>query len=140
MLFRSVPWLLAIAAVRAVDTLVELDYAKYDGVANDETGVTNWLGMRFAAAPVGDLRFAPPQDPKDEGNDVIDANEVCTNTTCTAGSSPTNNYNSMDSSAAQHLVLVGLLYRRLLYSCSRCSHRVALSSEAARGPKISRMP
>lgn len=80
MMFRSIPWLLAIAAVRAVDTLVELDYAKYDGVANNETGVTNWLGMRFAAAPVDDLRFAPAQDPKDEGDDVIDANEVCSNT------------------------------------------------------------
>lgn len=110
MIFRSLPWLLAISAVRAVDTLVELDYAKYDGVANDETGVTNWLGMRFASAPVGDLRFAPPQDPKDEGDDVIDANEVCTNTSRTACISPTDNYNSMDSFAAQHLVIVSILY------------------------------
>ncbi|OAG38818.1 hypothetical protein AYO21_07013 [Fonsecaea monophora] len=26
-------------------------------------GVTQWLGMRYAAAPTGPLRFAPPQDP-----------------------------------------------------------------------------
>lgn len=75
MLSRAVIGLLAAAAVRSVDTLVELDYAKYDGVAND-TGVTHWLGMRYAASPVGDLRFARPQDPKDEGEDMIAADEV----------------------------------------------------------------
>lgn len=76
MILLGLPWILAIAAVRAVDTLVELDYAKYDGVANENTGVTNWLGMRFAAAPVDDLRFAPPKDPKNEGDDVIAADKV----------------------------------------------------------------
>lgn len=67
--------LLAATGAQAVDTLVELDYAKYDGVAND-TGVTSWLGMRYAAAPIDDLRFAPPQAPKDEGDDMIAADEV----------------------------------------------------------------
>lgn len=80
MLGRKFLWLLAVGAAEAVDTLVELDYAKYDGVTNDTTDVTNWLGMRFAAAPVGDLRFARPQDPEDEGEDNIAADEVCCNT------------------------------------------------------------
>ena len=47
----------------AVDPLVSLDYASYRGVANSGTGVTQWLGIRFAAPPTGDLRFAAPQDP-----------------------------------------------------------------------------
>ena len=75
MLSHKLLGLLAITATQAVETLVELDYAKYDGVAND-TGVTHWLGMRYAAPPVGDLRFAPPQDPKDEGENIIAADEV----------------------------------------------------------------
>ena len=75
MLQRTLLWLLSAAVARAVDTLVELDYARYDGVQND-TGVTHWLGMRFAAPPVGDLRFAPPQDPEDTGDKVMSADEV----------------------------------------------------------------
>lgn len=81
MVSRKLVSLLAVTAAQAVETLVELDYAKYDGVAND-TGVTHWLGMRYAAAPVGDLRFAPPQDPKDEGQDIIAADEVSPHRTC----------------------------------------------------------
>ncbi|EGD85540.1 hypothetical protein H112_06444 [Trichophyton rubrum D6] len=46
--------------------LVELDYAKYLGTPGGYN-VTSWLGIRYAAPPVGDLRFAAPQDPKKEG-------------------------------------------------------------------------
>lgn len=49
---------------RAVDVTVGLDYATYVGTAQTGgTGVTQWLGIRYAAPPVGDLRFARPQDP-----------------------------------------------------------------------------
>ncbi|KAI1822441.1 vacuolar triacylglycerol lipase [Xylaria intraflava] len=34
----------------------------YSGLAGSD-GVTQWLGIRYAAAPVDDLRFMPPQDP-----------------------------------------------------------------------------
>lgn len=43
-------------------SLVDLGYSKYQG--NKSTnGITQWLGMRYAAPPVGNLRFRAPQDP-----------------------------------------------------------------------------
>ncbi|KAG8159694.1 hypothetical protein KVR01_010331 [Diaporthe batatas] len=44
---------------------VSLDYATYQGVRL-QAGVDQYLGMRYAAAPVGDLRFRGPKDPKTE--------------------------------------------------------------------------
>ncbi|KAJ5915380.1 hypothetical protein N7466_011313 [Penicillium verhagenii] len=41
--------------------VVNLSYAKYQGRSN--SGISQWLGMRYAAAPVGDLRFEEPEDP-----------------------------------------------------------------------------
>ncbi|KAI1339680.1 alpha/beta-hydrolase [Xylariaceae sp. FL0016] len=46
----------------AVQTTVDLACHKYVGVQRTG-GITQWLGMQYAAAPVGDLRFEPPQDP-----------------------------------------------------------------------------
>jgi carboxylesterase type B len=46
----------------AADTCKHLGYASYNGRALSN-GVTQWLGIRYAASPVGDLRFAAPQDP-----------------------------------------------------------------------------
>lgn len=68
--------LLATAAslAAAVDPLVDVGYAKYQGFADGD--VTKWLGVRFAAAPVGDLRFQAPQDPEPIA-DVVDASTVC---------------------------------------------------------------
>lgn len=42
-------------------TVVHLNYASYHGCST--SGISQWLGMRYAAAPVGDLRFEGPQDP-----------------------------------------------------------------------------
>ena len=50
------------ALVAAVNPLVNLTYSAYQGKALDN-GITQWLGLRYAAAPMGALRFAPPQDP-----------------------------------------------------------------------------
>ncbi|EXJ88813.1 cholinesterase [Capronia epimyces CBS 606.96] len=50
------------SAVAAVQPTVKLGYASYQGVKHSK-GITQWLGMRYAAAPVGELRFAAPQDP-----------------------------------------------------------------------------
>ncbi|KAL1965967.1 hypothetical protein VTN77DRAFT_4907 [Rasamsonia byssochlamydoides] len=44
------------------DTVVHLGYASYRGTALPN-GISQWLGMRYAAPPVGNLRFAAPQDP-----------------------------------------------------------------------------
>ncbi|KAI1411979.1 alpha/beta-hydrolase [Hypoxylon sp. FL1857] len=48
--------------VIAVSPTVNLVCNKYTGYSTPN-GVTQWLGMRYAAPPVGNLRFAPPQDP-----------------------------------------------------------------------------
>lgn len=41
---------------------VDLGYSRYSGRSFND-GTTQWLGMRYAAPPVGNLRFAAPQDP-----------------------------------------------------------------------------
>ncbi|EMD91351.1 hypothetical protein COCC4DRAFT_128226 [Bipolaris maydis ATCC 48331] len=66
---RHVHQLLAIGAslssiVQAVDTVVDVGYAKYQGaVVDSKLGVSAWKGIQYAAPPVGKLRFAAPQDP-----------------------------------------------------------------------------
>jgi carboxylesterase type B len=61
-------------AVTAVEPLVSLKYAAYRGVPL-ENGITQWLGIRYAAAPLGPLRFAAPQDPP-LFDDIQAANKV----------------------------------------------------------------
>lgn len=51
-----------LAAASAVDPTVQLNYTTYQGTALPG-GITQWLGIRYAAPPLGDLRFAAPQDP-----------------------------------------------------------------------------
>lgn len=46
----------------AVERVVDLGYAEYSGrIVGD--GTTQWLGMRYAAPPLADLRFRAPVDP-----------------------------------------------------------------------------
>lgn len=42
--------------------IVDLGYAKYEGTSL-AAGVNQFLGMRYAAPPLGDLRFRAAQDP-----------------------------------------------------------------------------
>lgn len=60
--------------VQAVNPLVDLGYTRLRGVA-EASGATRWLGVRYAAAPTGRLRFAAPQDPPTT-NGVQDASRV----------------------------------------------------------------
>ncbi|EFQ27320.1 carboxylesterase [Colletotrichum graminicola] len=54
--------------VQAIDTLVDLGYAQFQGAVTDaQLGVTTWKGIQFAAPPVGALRFAAPADPVQSG-------------------------------------------------------------------------
>lgn len=41
---------------------VDLGYSRYSGKAFKD-GTSQWLGIRYAAPPVGSLRFAAPRDP-----------------------------------------------------------------------------
>lgn len=56
----------------AVDPLVHLNYTSYRGTALPN-GVTQWLGLRYAAPPLGNLRFAGPQPPLPTYNGTVNA-------------------------------------------------------------------
>lgn len=60
----------------AVEPVVKLSYAQYAGTPLSN-GITQWLGVPFAAPPIGDLRFAPPADPAATSG-VQEANKVRT--------------------------------------------------------------
>jgi hypothetical protein len=49
-------------SAKAVLPTVATSCNTYAGVDN-HNGITQWLGIRFAAPPIGSLRFVPPQDP-----------------------------------------------------------------------------
>jgi hypothetical protein len=53
---------------------VDLGYAQYEGIALD-VGVNQFLGIRYAAPPLGNLRFRAPEDPVIT-HGVQDAKEV----------------------------------------------------------------
>lgn len=56
----------ATARTKPADTcapIVRLDYATYKGVRAPGDGVDQFLGVRFAKPPLGDLRFRAPQPP-----------------------------------------------------------------------------
>lgn len=54
------------ASASTVNLTADLGYSSYKG-ASVATGVAQWLGIRYAAAPVGNLRFRAPQDPPTDG-------------------------------------------------------------------------
>ncbi|KAJ7216250.1 Alpha/Beta hydrolase protein [Mycena rebaudengoi] len=43
--------------------IVDLGYSQYQGSVNASCNITSFFGIRYAAAPVGDLRFSAPQPP-----------------------------------------------------------------------------
>ena len=59
-----------ILSALAQDAVVDLGYSKYEGRVLSN-GIVQWLGMRYAAPPVGDLRFAAPQDPESESEATV---------------------------------------------------------------------
>ncbi|GAB7354424.1 hypothetical protein MBLNU459_g4915t1 [Dothideomycetes sp. NU459] len=61
------------------EPIVDLGYAQYLGVQNASLSVTSYFGIRYAQAPVGQLRFRAPVDIEDHNDHnpaaVIDATE-----------------------------------------------------------------
>ncbi|KAJ7503355.1 alpha beta-hydrolase [Mycena galericulata] len=43
--------------------IIDLGYAQYQGLVDTATNITTFFGIRYAAAPLGDLRFRAPQPP-----------------------------------------------------------------------------
>ncbi|KAJ7681346.1 Alpha/Beta hydrolase protein [Mycena rosella] len=66
---QNVPTLVGVILIAAVVTpahtspIIDLGYAQYQGSVDASTNVTSFLGIRYAAAPIGDLRFRAPQAP-----------------------------------------------------------------------------
>ncbi|KAJ6470424.1 alpha/beta-hydrolase [Mycena sanguinolenta] len=58
------PVLLAVSLAGAqTSPIVDLGYAQYQGAVNPANNIAHFLGIRYAAAPLGDLRFRAPQPP-----------------------------------------------------------------------------
>ena len=68
--------LLGYVDIGELDThIVDLGYAKYRGNVLRDAGVREYLGMRYAAPPLGDRRWRAPQDPLPEEG-ISDATRV----------------------------------------------------------------
>ncbi|KAJ6577853.1 Alpha/Beta hydrolase protein [Mycena capillaripes] len=55
--------LFTISLAKAQTPIVDLGYAQYQGAVNTANNITHFLGIRYAAPPLGDLRFRAPQPP-----------------------------------------------------------------------------
>ncbi|RYN16460.1 hypothetical protein AA0112_g12493 [Alternaria arborescens] len=57
------------------DLVVDLGYGIYQGAYNSTTHLNIWKGIRYAAPPVGDLRWRAPAAPVVSSNNIVDAIE-----------------------------------------------------------------
>ncbi|KAI0155385.1 alpha/beta-hydrolase [Hypoxylon sp. FL1284] len=60
--------------------VVDLEYARYQGYHNETYGVNTYKGMRYAAPPVGELRWQLPQPPTNNRTQItpaIDYGSMC---------------------------------------------------------------
>ncbi|KAF8857961.1 carboxylesterase type B [Acephala macrosclerotiorum] len=87
MLKVIVIWLL-FAGLSLGATQVDLGYSIYQGVANSTTNLTTYFGIRYAAPPIGDLRWQAPQPPVVNRSTVISASAygpICPNSPLSLG-------------------------------------------------------
>ncbi|KAK5124994.1 hypothetical protein LTR85_001184 [Meristemomyces frigidus] len=55
---------------------VDLGYEVYEGYSNASFGLNTWLGIRYAAPPVGENRWRAPQQPGNNRDEIIQANAM----------------------------------------------------------------
>ncbi|KAJ6469458.1 Alpha/Beta hydrolase protein [Mycena sanguinolenta] len=100
------------AAQTSTSPIVDLGYAQYQGAVNTANNITHFLGIRYAAAPLGDLRFRAPQPPVNmtgvqqattEPNECLQA---------ATGLSPTN---PLESRATQVVATEDCLFLNVYY-------------------------
>ncbi|CAN9380344.1 unnamed protein product [Alternaria alternata] len=65
----------AASLVNLQDLVVDLGYGIYQGAYNSTTHLNIWKGIRYAAPPVGDLRWRAPAAPVVSSDDIVDAIE-----------------------------------------------------------------
>ena len=57
---------------------VDLGYEIYEGYHNSTANINYWKGIRFAAPPLGDLRWQAPHPPTINRSSILDASEYGT--------------------------------------------------------------
>ncbi|KAF7324036.1 Carboxylic ester hydrolase [Mycena kentingensis (nom. inval.)] len=65
--------------VRAALTTVTLDYGTFNGLADTGQGIVYYRGVRYADAPVGDLRWRAPVSPPSAHIGTVDASQFGAN-------------------------------------------------------------
>ncbi|TDZ73390.1 Lipase 2 [Colletotrichum trifolii] len=61
------------SAANPVGPTVELPYGRYEGVHNSTTNLNIFRGIRYAAPPIGNLRWQPPQPPRPSNASITPA-------------------------------------------------------------------
>ncbi|KAJ7125538.1 Alpha/Beta hydrolase protein [Mycena crocata] len=104
--------LLAIPIAGAQAPVIDLGYAQYQGTVNTANNITNFLGIRYAAAPLGALRFRGPQAPANVSG--IQQATVQPNNCfqASSGASPTN---PLESRATQVVATEDCLFLNVYY-------------------------
>lgn len=72
----------ALRTARSLGPTVDLGYATYQGYHDDTYGLNVWKSIRYAAPPVGNLRWQAPQPPTGNGSLVsaVDQPPLCPQT------------------------------------------------------------
>ncbi|BFZ61744.1 hypothetical protein YB2330_002819 [Saitoella coloradoensis] len=79
--------------------VVDLGYAQYQGFYNETLNYNSYLGIRYAAPPVGSLRFQLPQEPeKNSSAGVINATQFPPICAQTINHNPNQTYAQQSSS------------------------------------------